>query len=270
VELTSVLYEVNEANQAIATVTLNRPEALNASTLAMERELRYLFETADADPDVRCIIVTGAGRGFCAGDDIKAMWGAEDMSEGLATMQGPQAQLSPMAQTLLSMRTPTIAAVNGAAVGFGMDLALLCDLRLASTTARFGQLFVKMGLIADIAGFWVLPQLVGRSKALELLTTGELIDAAEALRLGIVSRVVEPEALLPEARALAARIAANPPLAVAANVAGLRRIAGSRHDDLGDHADFLGRSLTELFQTADHREAVQAFLERRPGHFTGI
>jgi enoyl-CoA hydratase/carnithine racemase len=266
VELTCVLYDVADA---VATITLNRPHALNASTMAMERELRHLFETADADAGVRCIIVTGAGRGFCAGDDIKAMWGNDEMAEGLQTMRGADAQLSPMAQTLLSMRTSTIAAVNGAAVGFGMDLALLCDLRVASTTARFGQLFVKMGLVADIGGFWVLPQLVGRSKALELLITGDLVGADEALRLGIVSRVVEPEALMTEARALAARIAANPPLAVAANIAGLRRIAGSTCDELGQHADFLGQSLSALFQTADHIEAVQAFLERRLGRFTG-
>jgi enoyl-CoA hydratase/carnithine racemase len=191
------------------------------------------------------------------------------MEATLAELAGPNPPLTPEIAALLGMSTPTIAAVNGAAVGIGMDLALACDVRLASEHARFGQLFVRMGLVADVSGLWLLPQLVGRSRAAELLLTGDIVDATEAERIGLVSRVVAADELLTAAQALASRIAANPPLAVRALKDGMRLANGRRADDLQDVATFVGHTLARLFATDDHKEAVQAFMERREATFTG-
>ncbi len=212
-EPTTIRYEVDE--DAVATITLNRPDTRNAATYEMEDELLAAFAAADADPAVRAVVLTGAGRAFCAGDDVKAAWGDPRMAETLAALGGPSPPITPLVAAMLDLDVPTVAAVNGAAVGIGMDLALLCDVRLASEHAKFGQLFVKLGLSADVTGYWLLPQLVGRGVANELLLTGDVVDASTAERLGLVSRVVPADTLLGEAHALAAKIAANPPLAVA-------------------------------------------------------
>ena len=161
---------------------------------------------------------------------------------------------------------PVIAAVNGAAVGWGMELAMFADIRIASERAKFGELFVLRGLVSDVGGIGRLTSLVGREKAAELLFTGEVIDAAEALRIGLVGRVVPHDELLPTAMALAGRIAANPPLAVQALKRGLRRTVDPDWNDLGI---WVSENLAELFQTNDHREGVKSFLEKRPPEFTG-
>jgi len=266
VELTTVLYDIADR---VATITLNRPDARNAATFEMEEELVDCFANADADPDVGAIVLTGAGKGFCAGDDVAKAWGDPRMAATLAELAGPDPPVTPLVRAMLDCGTPTIAAVNGAAVGIGMDLALLCDLRIASEHARFAQLFVKLGLVCDVTGLWLLPQVVGRARAAELLLTGDVIDAAEAERIGLVSSVVPAAELLGAAHALAARIAANPPLAVGAIKEGLRRAAGRTSDDLPDLARFVGHSLARLFATDDHQEAARAFLERREPRFTG-
>lgn len=265
-ELTCVRYEVDGP---VATITLDRPEALNAATFEMDDELQHVFREADADPDVRAIVLTGAGRGFCAGDDVQRAWGDPRIEQTIAALSGPEPPMTPLVEILLALDTPTIAAVNGVALGIGMDFALLCDLRLASETARFGQLFVRMGLLCDLTGLWLLPQIVGRARATELLLTGEMIDAVTAERIGLVSRVLPPDELLPAAQALAATIAANPPLAVRAIKQGLRRAAGLRTDELDEMATFVGHGLARLFRTEDHREAVRAFVEKRPAEFRG-
>jgi enoyl-CoA hydratase len=161
---------------------------------------------------------------------------------------------------------PVIAAVNGPAVGWGMELALLADVRVASERARFGELFVLRGLVSDVAGLGRLAGLVGRERAAELLFTGEVIDAAEAARIGLVSRVVPHEQLLPVAMELAGRIAANPPLAVQRAKAGLREALDPDWDALGA---WVSASLADLFTTEDHREGARAFLEKRPPKFVG-
>src|SRR5262249_26432196 len=178
----------------------------------------------------------------------------------------PPPRAPPAAEALLTRDVPVIAAVNGPAVGWGMELALLADLRVASERARFGELFVLRGLCCDVAGLARLAQLVGREKAAELLFTGDLIDAAEAARIGLVSRVVPHDVLLPTALALAERIAANPPLAVQRLKAGLRR---SLDPDFGELGRWVAGSLAELFRTEDHREGVRAFLEKRAPHYRG-
>jgi enoyl-CoA hydratase len=175
-------------------------------------------------------------------------------------------RLTPAADALLYTNVPVVAAVNGAAVGWGMELALMADIRVASEKARFGELFVLRGLCTDIAGIGRLAQLVGRERAAELVFTGDVIDAQTAKEIGLVSRVVPHEDLLPTALALATRIAANPPLAVQRIKAGLRRSLDPDWRQLGE---WVSTSLSDLFRTEDHREGVKAFLEKRPPEFVG-
>ena len=202
-----LLYEVKDG---IATLTLNRPDRLNALGGTLRQDLFDAVTRAAADPDVRVMVVTGAGKGFCSGGDVKAMGEAKAGQRERPLIE----KIAPgRDRTLLAMREapqPIIAAVNGAAAGAGMNLALGCDIRIASTAARFTQAFVKRGLHPDWGGTYFLPRVVGMAKACEMIFTGDIIDAAEALRLGIVSRVVAPEELLPTAYDLARRIAAGP------------------------------------------------------------
>ena len=213
----TVLYSVDDG---AALITLNRPHAMNAVTMAVEQLVDMTLGEADRDPAVRCIVITGTGKGFCAGDDIKVQWSDDAMKEAVAALGTPRVALTPMVEVLLQSNTPTIAAVNGPAIGWGMDLALMCDLRIASTSARFSQGYVRMGLVPDIAGFWVLPRLVGPAMGAQLLLTGETVDAQRSHALGLMSEVVEPDALMPRALELAHLIAANPSLAVAATKEG--------------------------------------------------
>jgi enoyl-CoA hydratase/carnithine racemase len=194
-----------EVDNGVALVTLNRPDALNAVTMSMEHLLEDVLRRADHDPEVRCIIVTGAGRGFCAGDDVKVQWSDPAMRGAIERLASPRVGVSSMVDVLLRSSTPSVAAVNGPAVGFGMDLALMCDLRVASTDARFSQAYVRMGLVADLPGSWLLPRLVGPAMAAQLLLTGDTVDAATAQAIGLVSMVVPPDELIPAALGLARR-----------------------------------------------------------------
>ena len=261
-----VLYEVTEH---VATLTLNRPDRLNAATFEMGEQMHEAFAEVEHDPEVRVAVLTGAGKAFCAGDDVEKAWGDDRMAETLAWLSDVRPGMTPESKLLLECRKPLIAAVNGAAVGIGMDFALLCDIRLASERARFSQLFVKLGLMADVTGYWRLPQVVGYSKAAELLFTGDMIDAAEALRIGLVRSVHPSEELLPAALELAGRIASNPPQAVRYIKEGLRRATGRAYTELPEVSSFVANGLAHLFTTADHKEAAAAFLEKRPAVFTG-
>ena len=253
---------VYEQHGHVGVITLNRPEARNALTWRTYKLLEDAVRTTTA----RCLVITGNGTAFCSGDDVKLVMGGGDRPPevGSAARSGPR--LTPAADALLHTNVPVVAAVNGAAVGWGMELALMADLRVASEKARFGELFVMRGLVSDAPGFGRLAQLVGREKAAELLFTGDIISAEEALRIGLVGRVVPPEDLLPSAMALATKIASNPPLAVQQIKAGLRRTLDPDWNDLGS---WVASRLGELFQTADHREGVKSFLEKRPPSFTG-
>jgi enoyl-CoA hydratase/carnithine racemase len=248
----------------VATVTLNRPHRRNALNYQAYDELEAALRAASEDPEVRAVIVTGADPAFCSGDDV-----AEIMAGPKAVSSAPAAREpkpTPAAMAALDCTKPLIAAVNGAAVGWGMELALFADIRLASERARFGELFVKRGLVCDVGGFYRLPAVVGPAKAAELLFTGEIIDAAEALRIGLVSEVTPHEALMERAHALAAAIAANPPLAVQALKAGLQRTAYGDPREIGAFA--MGE-IRRLMQTEDHREGVASFLEKREPVFRG-
>ncbi len=243
-------------------LTINRPAARNALT----HRAYALLEHAVRETTARCLVITGAEQAFCSGDDVRHVMGAGDRPPdvGWAARGGPR--LTPAADALLHTNVPVIAAVNGAAVGWGMELALMADLRVASEKARFGELFVLRGLVSDAPGLGRLATLVGREKAAELLFTGEVIDAAEALRVGLVGRVVPHDDLLPTALALAHRIAANPPLAVQRLKAGLREALDPHWAELGT---WVSSTLGELFQTNDHKEGVKSFLEKRPPFYTG-
>jgi enoyl-CoA hydratase len=242
-------------------LTIDRPAARNALTFQTYAEL----ERAVRGTTARCLVVTGAGTAFCSGDDVKQVMGGGERRAGERLAAAPP-RLTPAAGALLASDVPAIAAVNGAAVGWGMELALMCDLRVAGESARFGELFVLRGLCCDVAGLARLASLVGREKAAELLFTGDVIDAREALRIGLVSRVVPDGELQDTALRLAERIAANPPLAVARLKAGLREALDPDWQALGA---WVSRSLGELFQTEDHREGVRAFLEKRPPRYVG-
>lgn len=249
-----------EVEGDVGVITLNRPEARNALTHTTYAEL----EDAVRSTSARCLVITGADPAFCAGDDIKRVMAAA--GEQTATRLSAEPRLTPAAAALLATDVPVVAAVNGAAVGWGMELALMADIRVASERARFGELFVKRGLCCDVAGIGRLAQLVGRERAAELLFTGRIIEATEARDIGLVSRVVPHDDLLPTAMALAADIAANPPLAVQRMKQGLRRALDPDWDSLGS---WVSASLAELFRTEDHKEGVAAFLEKREPNFGG-
>ncbi|MGI9324686.1 MAG: enoyl-CoA hydratase/isomerase family protein [Pseudomonadales bacterium] len=252
-----------EESEHVATLTLNRPEAMNS----LNYETYMALEDAIRGSNARVIIVTGAGRAFCAGDDVKAILGSKTPAPAeIAERAKATGGLTPAADALLHTNIPVIAAVNGAAVGWGMELALMADLRIASTAAKFGELFVVRGLCCDAPGLGRLAQLVGREKAAELLFTGDIIDAERAERLGLVSRVVAPEQLLREAQTLAEKIAANPPLAVQALKAGLRRTLDPDWRDTGRWAI---EQITRLRKTEDSKEGVAAFLEKRQPVYVG-
>jgi enoyl-CoA hydratase/carnithine racemase len=250
----------------VAEIVLDRPSVRNALNRAAYAGLEAAFRAAQRDPEVRCVLLTGADPAFCSGDDVREIMVEEGAKATSRRAPAVRPEPTPAAMAVIDCDRPVIAAVNGAAVGWGMDLALMCDLRIASERARFGELFVKRGLVSDVGGLWFLPRIVGPAKAAELLFTGDVIDASEAARIGLVSRVVAHDALLPTARELAARIAANPPLALRFLKEGLRRSATS---DVRETGRFVTQSLAQLFATEDHREGVQAFLEKRTATFHG-
>lgn len=254
-----------DVDQHVATVTLNRPEKLNALNSELMDSLVPLVERLAADDEVRCVVVTGSGRGFCAGGDIGAM----SSGEALPMQQNPVERLrrrEEVSRLLHEMPKPTIAMVNGAAAGAGLSIALACDLRIAAESARFTTAFVKVGFSGDYGGTWMLQRLVGTAKARELYFTGDIIDAREAERIGMVNRTVPDDHLVPETRALAERIAKGPPIALARMKSNMNLGIGSDYSALLD-AEAEGMIMTGT--TEDNREALKAFLEKRQAVFRG-
>jgi enoyl-CoA hydratase/carnithine racemase len=258
-----LLYEVKDG---IATLTLNRPDRLNALGGSLRDDLHDAVTRSAADPEVRVMVITGAGKGFCSGGDVKAMGEAKAGQRERPLVE----KIAPgRDRTLLAMREapqPIIAAVNGAAAGAGMNLALGCDIRIASTAARFTQAFVKRGLHPDWGGTYFLPRMVGTAKACEMIFTGDVIDAAEAERLGIVSRVVAPEELMPTAYELARRIAAGPPVAIRL---AKRSIYANSELDLRAALQVETMAQNICFETEDATEGIRAFGEKRAPVFKG-
>ena len=253
---------VEQAN-GIATVTLNRPEARNALNLEMREELEDALRGLEADPGVRVLVLRGAGEHFCAGGDVKLM-----QAHRMTAVEG-QRRVEAMNRAVLALaafRTPTIAMVDGYAVGAGCNLALACDLVVASDRARFGEVFARIGLIPDGGGVYLLPRRVGLAKAKELCFTADVVEAAEALQIGLINRVVPGGELAAETLALARRIAQGPPRVHAMTKSLLNRsLALDLETSLAWEALVQGL----MIESEDHREGLAAFFEKRPPRFTG-
>ena len=251
-----------EIDGAVATLTLDRPEALNALTVPMKFALRKALESLADDRAVRAVILTGAGRAFCAGQDLAE----RDQPDAAPLDVELRERYSPIIRAIRSMGQPVIAAVNGVAAGAGASLAFACDLRICAEEARFVLAFGRIGLVPDSGATWFLPRLIGAAKAAELALAGDTLDAGEALRLGLVSRVVPGDQLLIEARALADRLAEAAPIALALTKAALQRSASQTLDEALDEE---ARVQGIAGASADHAEGLAAFKEKRPPRFTG-
>lgn len=249
----------------ILTITLNHPEKLNAFVGHMRRDLAEAFEHAGSDRSVRVVVITGAGRAFCAGGDVTYMNELAERGddEEFARLLGAGRRV---VLAMREMTKPVLASINGAAAGAGFNLALACDLRIASRDATFAQSFAKVGLHPDWGGTYFLPRIVAPNKALEMFFLGDRIDADEAFRLGIVNRVVAPEELEAETRKLAERLRDAPPVSVAA---AKHAVYMSDHASLDEMLQYETESQLRCFQSADGREGLRAFMEKRKPRFTG-
>lgn len=263
-------FVVYEKSERIVTLTLNRPQERNAiGTHEACEELVQAVRKANADPEVSCLILTGEGTAFCAGGNVKKMLDRDGISRQdtpAATRENYKRGIQRIPLALWESEVPTLAAVNGPAMGAGCDLACMCDIRIASDRAQFAESFIKVGLVPGDGGAWFLPRIVGWSKAAELTYTGDSIDAGEALRIGLVSKVVPHENLMASARELASRIAAQPPNALRMSKRLLRE---SQHTRLAELLELSAALQALAHETRDHVEAVTAFIEKRPPRFSG-
>jgi len=252
-------------SEGVMTITLNRPEKLNSFIGHMRRDLAEALEHAGSERHIRVVILTGAGRAFCAGGDIEFMAQLMERrdSEEFARILGAGRRVI---LAIRQMTKPVIAAVNGIAAGAGCNLALACDLRIASTAASFTQSFVKVGLNPDWGGTYFLPRLVTSNKACELFFLGETIKADEAARLNIVNQVVSPEEIESATQELAQRLKVAPPMAIAA---AKQAVYMSEANDLEEMLRYETESQIRCFESDDGHEGVRAFLEKRDPHFTG-
>ncbi len=250
---------------SVAMLTLNRPDRLNALNLELATAVVDALRRVGADASIRCVVLTGAGRAFCAGGDLTLLRDVRLRNAGhefeALLRAGNETVL-----TIVDMPKPVLAAVNGPAAGAGMNLALACDVRVASDQASFGQNFVKVGLFPDFGGTWLLPRLVGPARAGEMFYTGDMISAADAERIGVVNRVVPHDRLAEEARTLAARLAAAPQLAVCAVK---QMLVGAQREELVRALEAEAKQQAECFLSADCTEGLTAFFEKRAPRFEG-
>jgi enoyl-CoA hydratase/carnithine racemase len=257
-----------EQDGHIVTLTMNEPERRNPLTgNTAVQEFRTAIERIEDDRSVRAVIVTGAGTAFSSGGNIRDMERhASGNLAGMEIRQDYRRGIQQLPLALFNLEVPVIAAVNGAAIGAGLDLACMCDIRIASEQAKFAESFVKLGIIPGDGGAWLLPRIIGLSRAAELTFTGQMIDAKQALEWNLVSRVVPQDELLTTAQGIAQAIAANPPHAVRLAKRLLREGMHCRLDTL---LEMSAAYQALSHQTADHREAVSAFIEKRPPSFNG-
>ena len=259
-----LLYEVSGH---IATITLNRPDRLNAISAPMLSSISQVFRDADADREVRVIILTGAGRGFCAGLDLKDLTAGGGIGGGNGAGLPARFDLAGSPPMVLhSTDKPVICALNGAAAGYGLDIALGCDMRVASTNGKLAAIPAKRGILPESGGTWLLPRLIGWAKASELVFKGKVLNAEESLEWGLVNAVVEPDELMAVAREWAEEIAANAPLAVQATKR-MMRLGLEETFEANVHHVYL--QLLPLFATEDFKEGVKSFIEKRPAKFEG-
>ncbi|MED1916842.1 enoyl-CoA hydratase-related protein [Bacillus thuringiensis] len=255
----TILYEVSEG---VAVVTLNRPDKFNAFTAVMNKEITDALKQAQKDADVRCIVLTGAGRAFNAGQDLSDVSGGGDVDYGSFLRD----RYNPMILQFQKTEKPIIAAVNGVAAGAGMSVALACDIRLASEKASFVNAFVNIGLVPDSGGCYFLPRIVGIGKALELAMTGEKVSAEEALRFGLVNQVYPAESFMEDALVYARKLASLPTKGI-----GLIKRTMYKGLEMGleETLEYEAFAQEAAGSTADHKEGVTAFMEKRAPRFTG-
>lgn len=258
-EFTALRFDVTGR---VATITLDRPDALNAMTVPLKRELLEVLTAVRRDATVRAVILTGAGRAFCAGQDLR-----ERQEPGAAALETElRERYNPIVSAMRSLPQPIVGAINGAAAGAGASLALACDLRVAAEGASFSLAFGRVGLVPDSGATWLLPRLIGAARAAEMALAGTTLSAEDALGAGLVSRVVPADDLLAVARQLAERIAAGSPTAVGLTKRALQRaLEAGWTETLEYEADLQGVA----GRTADHAEGLRAFLEKRSPDFTG-
>ncbi len=258
---------LTEVESGIATMTMNRPDRLNAISSAMLIEMTKKLREFAADPEVRVIVLTGAGRGFCSGLDL------QDAAAGTGIGGGGGANLNPNVDlrdappsVLFGLEKPTICALNGPAAGYGMDLALGCDIRLAGESGVLAPAFTRRGVLPESGGTWILPRLIGWSRTAEILFTGKKLPANRCLELGLVNRVVADENLMKETLTLAQEICSNAPLAIQATK---RMMRMGLSEEFDDHVHHVFLQLLPLFGTKDFQEGISAFIEKRTPRFEG-
>jgi len=251
----------------VATITLNRPDRLNAISHGMLAGLGKLLVSCNEDPEVRCVVLTGAGKGFCAGLDLQDASKGDGIGSGKGDGGYRMFDLRNSPPTVLhNMDKPVICAINGGAAGYGMDLALGCDIRLMADTAKMSAAFTKRGIVPESGGTWLLPRIVGTARASEILFTGRKLTAAQCLDYGIVNEVIAADKLAETARAMAVEIAGNAPLAIQATKRMLRLAA---EETFEAHVHHVLLQLMPLFRTKDFQEGMKSFLEKRPAKFEG-
>ena len=262
-----ILYEKSDG---IATITLNRPERMNAFTTRMLAEWASALADARDDEEVRVVVVTGAGRGFCSGMDVREAAAERPLWDAQASLAQRRHFLRDtvhqVARTLATLDKPYIGAINGPAAGAGMDMASMCDIRIAADTARFTMAYVRMGLIPGDGGCYFLPRIVGLAKALELIWTGEIIDAQEALRIGYVSEVVPADGLMDRVREFAMRLAKGPPVAIQL---AKRLVYRSLETNMSNALELAESAMLVCQTSEDAREGPRAWVEKREPRFTG-
>jgi enoyl-CoA hydratase/carnithine racemase len=267
-----ILYQ---AREGVATITLNRPDKLNAWTARMEQEFSQAVLAAASDDAVRVILLTGAGRGFCAGADMSLLSAAAEASSTVSghrrsDVDFPEdtpAELRKRYSWLLAIPKPIIGAINGAAVGLGFVIPLYCDIRIASSAAKFCTIFSKRGLIAEYGMAWMLPRIVGLANAMDLLLTARMVDASEALRLGLVTRVMGEENFAGEAQAFAMELAAS--VSPRSSRVMKRQVYAALNQGLGESIDTAFDEMMQSIACDDFKEGVRHFLEKRAPAFSG-
>ena len=257
-----ILYTVQDH---VATITFNRPENQNTISGAMLAKLSQLLIESDADDEIRAIVITGAGKFFCAGLDLRG----SDITDNLTKENKKPANLdlrNTPPTVLHNLDTPTIAAINGSAAGYGMDLALGCDIRIMTDGAKLAAAFTSRGVVPESGGTWILPRLIGWSKASEIIFTGKTLSAKESEEMGLVSKVVNSNEIYEEASVLAGKIAKNAPLAVQASK---RMMRMGLNENFDDHVHHVFLQLLPLFQSEDFKEGMLSFMEKRDPDFKG-
>lgn len=263
-----LLTERRGEHDGILWITLNRPHRLNALTMPLLAELLDLFQRTRRDRSVRCVVITGAGRGFCAGMDFSGTGGGPTPPDSL-DLEGHRLHFRNESETYIALRrldVPVIASINGPCVGAGFDLVAHCDLAVASTAARYQVAYVKRGFFADLGGFWSLPRVIGQRKAMELMMTGRFMSAEEGHAAGLTNYLVSPEELEFKTMELALQIEAGPPVAQKLGKMLAYRTATL---DFESALEMSGTALSVIYPSEDRREGVQSFLEKREPRFTG-